>query len=410
MSDPTKLDPRVLNPHTTGPGERGASVEKEVASTFAQAEEGLPGGHAAGWLGERGAAFMLGEKGYMILLGPGGSAGHQLTDSGADFLAYDPNKHELLFGDNKAKDLTIANGKIYDTYIKDSTALTSNLPKAVNGAISKIEKTSALPAQIKQEVLLKLNRLRAVLNAGGGPAPEGIRFVITNSGGYSIGIADKLQEQFKNETGLKDASGQSLKIEHMDLVGREIIEARKQDIAKGIANEVPTGRGKGNKSTVIEPESILPKSLTGKTRKALGQMGEMEWIFLLELVQAIVLEILRFFPTVLEEDLKQKWPTIRSFLQENPDSGVILAFSFTRQAMPDLGKVMFGEDPYGIRIYQGLSLYFGKTADQAYLNYLSNLPLLDVDLVGKGESRVTLEFERVFVWYSATENYRYPRL
>src|SRR3954463_12028153 len=55
--------------------------------------------HAKGYLGEQTAGFLLGQKGYVILDGPGGSAGHGITTPGLDGAAYNSMTDDLLIYD-----------------------------------------------------------------------------------------------------------------------------------------------------------------------------------------------------------------------------------------------------------------------------------------------------------------------
>jgi hypothetical protein len=62
----------------------------------------MPPSHARGYAGEQSMGFFLGERGYFFVEGPSGAAGHGVTTSGFDGVAFNPSSGHLIIYDNKS--------------------------------------------------------------------------------------------------------------------------------------------------------------------------------------------------------------------------------------------------------------------------------------------------------------------
>jgi hypothetical protein len=173
--------------------------------------------HAGGVMGELDAAFILGQRGFIIVIGPGGPAGHKLTEPGLDIVAYNPHTGILWIIDNKAGGGT---GKV-----PDASAITKNLVKNLERATCKVVNAPNFKNKAKIVRMLK-NTISAVKSKL--ELSNKVKIVVTTAGGYYSGISKKLA---------KDAY-----ITYEDLVGKEIRETRKANIKSAKAAGVRTGR------------------------------------------------------------------------------------------------------------------------------------------------------------------------
>lgn len=199
-----------------------------VGTVQRQDDSGMTPAHAGGAMGELDAAFGLGGKGFDVILGPGGSMGHKLTEQGLDIVAHNPKTGELWIVDNKASGGT--------STVQSASAIIDNLKHNLGKAIDAVEKLSEFPS--KKAVLAKLRATHSAV-ASGHKLPTEVKVVVTNAGGYHSGISKKLAKK-----GIK----------FVDLTGKAAREARKADIRKAKA----AGASPGRPTTRPEP-STAPK-------------------------------------------------------------------------------------------------------------------------------------------------------
>lgn len=198
--------------------------------------ESMSAAHAGGIMGERDSAFILGQRGFEVIIGPAGPGGHQLTASGLDIVAYNPDLDQLWIVDNKASGGT--------GNVSSATAITNNLKKNLTTAIAHVQGLPDFPNKAK--VLQHLgNTLDAV--AKGQPIPSKVRLVVTSAGGYHSGISAELKKKG---------------IHFEDFTGTQVRDARRIDIAKAKAQGVSAGR------PVTKPSSSpgLPATTANEAR------------------------------------------------------------------------------------------------------------------------------------------------
>ena len=179
--------------------------------------------HAGGAMGEADTAFMIGKSGMEVVTGPAGPSGHGLTQCGFDCVAFRPSTEEVWIIDNKASGAA--------RKIGDASAITENLAQNLERSIGEIKGIPDFPK--KAIVLQKLEDSLTAVKAGK-QLPSGVRLVVTNAGGYATGVGKKLA-----------AKG----VEFVDVVGPEIIAARKANIRAAKVQGTPTGR-----SVKVPPE------------------------------------------------------------------------------------------------------------------------------------------------------------
>jgi hypothetical protein len=120
--------------------------------------------HAKGYLGEQTAGFLLGGKGYVILDGPSGSGGHDITTPGLDGAAYNPHTDDLLIYDNKS----FKRGG----NVGSATAITNNLAQNLPVLIQALSTaTATLPAEAVLIIHRIMPRLHAALRSANGSGP-----------------------------------------------------------------------------------------------------------------------------------------------------------------------------------------------------------------------------------------------
>jgi Domain of unknown function (DUF4157) len=187
-----------------------------VGAAFQPDDGEMTPAHAGGAMGERDAAFALGQRGFMIVIGPAGAGGHQLTTPGLDIVAYNPQSDETWVVDNKASGGT--------STVESASAITKNLAQNLRTAIAQIRTLPAFPHQARVVQHLE-DALDAVTQ--GNPMPRNVPLKITGAGGYHSGISAKLRAQG---------------IQWEDLTGTAVRDARKQDIARARNAGVRTGR------------------------------------------------------------------------------------------------------------------------------------------------------------------------
>ncbi len=188
-----------------------------VGAAFQPDDEGMTPAHAGGAMGELDAAFKLGERGFMIVIGPAGAGGHQLTEAGLDIVAYNPQSDETWVVDNKASGGT--------STVQDASAITRNLAQNLRTAIAQIRTLPAFPHQERV-----IQQLESALDAvtKGNPMPAKVLLKITGAGGFHSGISKKLRAQG---------------IQWEDLTGTTAVrDARKRDIARARIAGVRPGR------------------------------------------------------------------------------------------------------------------------------------------------------------------------
>jgi hypothetical protein len=185
------------------PGVEGSHAERgaeTVAASVAagRAVGGVPGGtavgaaaqqmdprHARGYVGEQGAGFehYSAKEGWFFVEGPSGGAGHGVTASGFDGVAYNPKLDELHLVDNKS--LKAAGN------VRSATAIdpSRNLMKNLDGLIKRVGAMRDMPSRIR--ILQLLRQAKAAL-AAGTKLPAQVRLVVTSVGGRSTGVSARL--------------------------------------------------------------------------------------------------------------------------------------------------------------------------------------------------------------------------
>lgn len=139
--------------------------------------------HTRGYAGEQHMGFFLGANGYYFVEGPSGAAGHSVTGSGFDGIAYDPKTSQLIIYDNKAFARAGNVGKA--TAIDPSENLGKNLAKL-------IEKVQTLHEMPNQARILNLLRQAGSATAGKQKWPNGVRLAVSNASGRSTGVGTRL--------------------------------------------------------------------------------------------------------------------------------------------------------------------------------------------------------------------------
>jgi hypothetical protein len=137
--------------------------------------------HDKGHAGEQAMGFGYSqEKGWIFIQGPSGAGGHGITQPGFDGIAYNIAADELHILDNKALTADTASS---------STALTTNVLKNLDDAITTVRGMQDLPSRIK--ILGLLTRARAAV-AGGTRIPRNVKLVITGEAGNVRAVSGRL--------------------------------------------------------------------------------------------------------------------------------------------------------------------------------------------------------------------------
>jgi uncharacterized protein DUF4157 len=142
--------------------------------------------HARGHAGEQGMGFELYPKseGWIFFEGPSGSAGHGVTTSGFDGIAYNTRTGELHLLDNKSL-RTPGN-------VSSATAIdpSKNLSQNIDTLITRVEAAKDVRGRIR--ILGLLRRTKAAL-AAGKPPPEGVKLMVTSVGGRTTDVSARLK-------------------------------------------------------------------------------------------------------------------------------------------------------------------------------------------------------------------------
>lgn len=296
----------------------GAGIARGIVDTIdifdtAVAEQVTPmtPAHAGGAMGELDAAFALGQQGFHIIVGPGGSAGHQLTASGIDIVAYNPATGQLWLIDNKASGGT--------STVQSVSALTTNLEQNLAGAIRQIRSARHIPnrANILRLLVNSLRQVRA-----GQPLPSNVSRVVTNAGGYHSGISRNLRQQ-----GLR----------FVDLTGAATRGTRRADIRSARQAGVSPGRStthtnqqQARPTNLAAPLAPPAPSARGSAIAAGGQLLLMGLNFGLNWLNDHIQR------ERVQQRLNQLEPTLQGHLQQYPGQGVLLAIYYHQvQAPPD---------------------------------------------------------------------------
>jgi hypothetical protein len=184
----------------------------------------------------------------------------------------------------------------------------------------------------------------------------------------------------------------------MKLVPDAEIEARRELVADLVAQgKLEARRSPRNptRMTVTESEPAL------LTREPLaGHIDGNALLLLLDTAQQIIVWVVgALFETRLQQDIRKEWPGALAHLNEHPDEGMILVYTYSRSRKPDLADyVLTGRDNRPLT-YHGIDLYYAGSAEAAYRRYLTSWPMYAVS----DED----EYFRVFQWFSASGSYRY---
>jgi hypothetical protein len=138
--------------------------------------------HARGYGGEQSMGFNLypAERGWFFVEGPSGSAGHGVTTSGFDGVAYNPNLDLLDVIDNKSLGRS---GNVSSATAIDPA---KNLGQNLDATIGRVQAMPWLPHQAR--ILQLLISMRQAM-ANGTPFPDRVRLVVTHEGGQTTDIS-----------------------------------------------------------------------------------------------------------------------------------------------------------------------------------------------------------------------------
>ncbi|MFJ6603701.1 hypothetical protein [Streptomyces lydicus] len=188
-------------------------------------EIAVTGAHAGGAYGEHDLPFALGQRGIRLVITSSGPGAHPLTGHGFDAVGVDPKSGELLLYDNKGS------GSLGKAEGKKATALGKNLRNSLEEAIAKIRAMPDFPE--KADVLHRLDASLSAVKAGKPIPPElKVRLKLTNAGGYAHG-----------------ARNLPPGVEYEDVVGPEVREARRKNIADAEKDKVSTSRPRSHADT-----------------------------------------------------------------------------------------------------------------------------------------------------------------
>jgi hypothetical protein len=140
--------------------------------------------HGRGYLGEQTIGFLLGERGYVIVEGPGGSAGHGITAPGFDGVAYHADARHLIIYDNKAyrRSGNVATATAIDP--------SRNLEKNLTGLIGRLVALADMPNRM---LILHLLRKARDAVASSAPWPPEVALCVFNAAGNSTGVTQGLE-------------------------------------------------------------------------------------------------------------------------------------------------------------------------------------------------------------------------
>lgn len=142
--------------------------------------------HARGYAGEQGMGFGLyrAEDGWIFFEGPSGAAGHGVTRSGFDGVAYNTRTGELHLIDNKSLKRP---GNVASATAIDPAA---NLGQNVDALITRVEAARDVPGRVR--ILGLLRQLKAAV-AAKKPPPPGVKLIVTSEGGQTTDVSARLQ-------------------------------------------------------------------------------------------------------------------------------------------------------------------------------------------------------------------------
>ncbi len=157
----------------------------QVLQQLQQARPATDPRHARGLFGEQEMAFRgyRAEDGWAVIEGPSGAAGHGVTTSGFDAVAYNVRTGELHIVDNKSF--------ARPGNVSSATAIERNLLRNLENLITRVESTSPHTLPPREEVLRLLRQTRAALR-GGGRIPDRVQLTVTAAGGQSTGVTARL--------------------------------------------------------------------------------------------------------------------------------------------------------------------------------------------------------------------------
>ncbi|MGW9043349.1 hypothetical protein ACWGQL_12435 [Streptomyces lydicus] len=202
-----------------------AMMSRESAVPAGDEEVRVTGAHAGGAYGEHDLPFLLGARGIRLVITSSGPGAHALTGHGFDAVGVDPKTGEVLLYDNKGS------GILDKAEGKKATALGKNLRNSLEEALAKIRAMPDFPE--KAEVLRRLDGARSAVKDGKPIPPDlKVRLKLTNAGGYAHG-----------------ARNLPPGVEYEDVVGPEVREARRKDIADAEKDKVSTGRPRSHAET-----------------------------------------------------------------------------------------------------------------------------------------------------------------
>jgi hypothetical protein len=151
--------------------------------------------HARGAMGEQNIAFWLGDRGFVIVEGPSGiplkgigltPAGHAVTATGFDGIAFNPHTGELIIYDNKSLK-RVGNAA-------SASAITTNLEDNLSKAIKRIERRVASGGNFphSSKVLKQMKAAQKALKSGA-KWPQSVSLHLYNAGGKNVtGITKQL--------------------------------------------------------------------------------------------------------------------------------------------------------------------------------------------------------------------------
>lgn len=146
--------------------------------------------HDRGHAGEQGAAFQLYrfEDGWAVVRGPSGDAGHGVTRPGEDGLFFNVRTSELHIVDNKslAREGNVAGATAIDPE--------ANLLGNLRDMIDHVQDQSLNDLPMRQEVLSRLRKTWAAIDSRQ-PLPARVSLIVTNYGGRSTGVTERLSKQ-----------------------------------------------------------------------------------------------------------------------------------------------------------------------------------------------------------------------
>jgi hypothetical protein len=140
--------------------------------------------HDRGYAGEQSMGFFFGERGYFFVDGPSGAAGHGITSSGFDGVAYNPKTRHLIIYDNKAFGRS-GNVRGASAIDPNNKYLLQNLERF----IQRVNGITNLPHKI--EILDLLRRTRNAIQVGRN-WPSNVQIAVSNASGQSTGVSQRL--------------------------------------------------------------------------------------------------------------------------------------------------------------------------------------------------------------------------